>query len=177
MESTTLSTQPSPARVGPRFVYAALLALALLWLALIVAAPYFAHERRPLTALVIYRSFAAVCHQMAGRSFHAFGFPLAVCARCAGIYAGFFAGLCVYPLARGLGDTSFPPRRWLIVAALPALVDFAGGLSGLFVNTHASRSLTGAAVGAAAAFYVLPGLMEVRGRLAGAQPPPARPPC
>jgi uncharacterized membrane protein len=169
MENHIPRTHQPPAKIGARAAYAALVALALLWLALIVAAPYFAHARRPLAAFALYRGFAAVCHQLPERSFFAFGFPLAVCARCAGIYAGFLAGLCAYPLARRLGDTSFPPRRWLIVAALPACVDFAGGLAGLFVNTHASRSLTGAAVGLAAAFYVVPGLMEVRRALGGAE--------
>jgi uncharacterized membrane protein len=169
MESTTVNRGLPPALVGPRAVYAALIALTLLWLALIAAAPYLAHGRHPLAAFTLYRSFAAVCHQMPERSFFAFGFPLAVCARCAGIYAGFLAGLCAYPFARRLGETSFPPRRRLIVAALPALIDFAGGLSGFFVNTHASRSLTGAVVGLAAAFYVVPGLMGVRRALGGAE--------
>ena len=143
-------------------IYVALVALAGFWLALIAAAPLLAHTRRTLAALLIYRSFAVLCHQMPERSFSLFGLPLAVCARCLGIYAGAFAGLCGYPFVRSLTDTAFPHRRWLLFALVPATIDFLGGVFGLFVNTHASRALTGAIAGVSAAFYVLPGIMQIR---------------
>ena len=51
-----------------------------------------------------------------------------------------------------------PARRWLLLAALPTSVDFLLGVTGLWANTHTSRALTGALVGAVAALYVVPGL-------------------
>lgn len=129
---------------------------------LVFAAPLLAgaggHE-----ALVraLYRGFGAVCHQMPERSFRAFGHPLAVCARCTGLYAGFAAGLLAYPLARPLASRTAPARAWLIAATVPAALDFTLGFTGLWENTHLSRSTTGALLGAAAAAYVVPGLVDL----------------
>lgn len=116
---------------------------------------------------VLYRGFHTVCHQMPGRSFHVAGFPLAVCARCAGLYAGLLAGLVAYPLLRRpLARTDAPARGWLLAAALPTSVDFALGVSGLWENTHWSRFSTALLPGAAAAFYVVPGVVDLGARYA-----------
>lgn len=142
-----------------RMVYVITLLAVLVWLALIVAAPLLAYEQHYFSSLVIYRSFSVVCHQMPERSFELLGYPLAVCARCTGIYAGFLPGLFVYPLARRLDDETMPDRRWLLLAAAPMLIDFAGNAVGLFTNSFASRAVTGLIAGAATAFYILPGLV------------------
>jgi len=84
-----------------------------------------------------------------------------VCARCFGLYAGFAAGVMLYPLVRSLGKRDTPARAWLIIAAVPTTVDFALGFFGIWENTHFSRSLTGALLGIVAAFYVVPGLVDV----------------
>src|SRR5205085_7886478 len=89
------------------------------------------------------------------------GQPLAVCARCAGVYAGVAVGVLCYPLVRSLARTDMPARRWLLLAALPMCVDFTLGLTGLWANTHTSRALTGALLGAVAALYVVPGLLDL----------------
>lgn len=140
-------------------VYVSLLLISFGWLALIVAAPMLKAENHHLSSFVIYRSFSAVCHQMPERSFHLHGFPLGVCSRCTGIYVGFIIGLTLYPFARSLRRTALPERRWLILAALPALIDFGGGVIGLFNNTFFSRAATGGLLGAVAAFYILPGFL------------------
>jgi uncharacterized membrane protein len=85
---------------------------------------------------------------------------MGVCSRCASIYAGFVIGLLLYPLLRDLREDRFPPRWILIGAAVPTLIDFAGGVLGLFANTFLSRALTGVLFGAVAAFYVTPGLVS-----------------
>jgi uncharacterized membrane protein len=174
MWTVTTPDSRRPKWAGRHAVYAALVALAALWLGLIVAAPALMRSRREVAAVILYRSFSALCHQMPERSFHLFGFPLAVCARCFGIYAGALAGLCAYPLVRSLGETTLPPRRWLLFAALPMLFDVVGAVSGVSVSTHASRVTTGAIAGFAAAFYVLPGLMEARWRGLISRPGPRR---
>src|SRR5262250_382876 len=107
------------ARSNPALVYVALLALSILWIALILAAPWLMAERRPVASLAIYQGLSAVCHQIPERSFFLRGYPLGVCSRCVSIYAGFLAGLLIYPFARALQEDRFPPRRILIVAAIP----------------------------------------------------------
>lgn len=143
-------------------IYTALLIVSVGWMALIVAAPLWS-ETHGVLALILYRSFSAVCHQIPERSFHLHGFPLAVCSRCTGIYAGFIVGVLIAPLARELRETEMPNRRWLIWAVLPMLVDFGADFVGLFNNTFISRAATGALLGIVAAFYILPGCVSTFG--------------
>ena len=146
-------------------IYATLCISALAWLGLIGAAPWLAANRQFTLSLLLYRSFSAVCHQMPERSFHLLGYPLGVCARCTGIYAGFVLGLIVYPLARRVEQEVMPARWWIVAAAVPAVIDFAGGALGLLTNTFFSRAATGLVAGAAAAFYLVPGLVSMRFRV------------
>jgi uncharacterized membrane protein len=147
-------------RRNAMIVYAALTALSILWASLILAAPWLMAERHFLASAVIYKGFSAVCHQAPERSFYFHGRPMGVCSRCASIYAGFVIGLLLYPLLRDLREERFPPRWILIGAAVPTVIDFAGGVLGLFANTFLSRALTGVLFGAVAAFYVTPGLVS-----------------
>ncbi|HEX2491346.1 MAG TPA: DUF2085 domain-containing protein [Blastocatellia bacterium] len=141
-------------------VYAALMALSILWAALILAAPWLTAEGHFLASAVIYKGFSAVCHQAPERSFYFHGRQMGVCSRCASIYAGFIIGLLLYPFLRDLREERFPPRWILIGAAVPTAIDFTGGVLGLFANTFLSRALTGVLFGAVAAFYVTPGLVS-----------------
>lgn len=150
---------------GARLAYMLILALSGLWLAFIAAPPVLFKSQYVISALIIHKSFSAICHQMPERSFHLFGFPLAVCARCTGIYLGAFIGVVCYPFIRNLSCFSFPSRRWLILALIPISIDFIGGVSGLLVNTHLSRALTGLMAGSVASFYLIPGLIEISYRL------------
>ncbi|MGH9769501.1 MAG: DUF2085 domain-containing protein [Blastocatellia bacterium] len=141
-------------------VYAALMTLSILWMALILAAPWLMAERHFLASATIYQWFSAVCHQTPERSFYFRGRPMGVCSRCASVYAGFVIGLLLYPFLRDVREDRFPPRWILIGAAIPAVVDFTGGVLGLFANTFLSRALTGILFGAVAAFYVTPGIVS-----------------
>jgi uncharacterized membrane protein len=133
----------------------------LIFVSLIIVAPLaLAHDHISL-GYVLYETFGRVCHQIPERAFYVEGHPFAVCARCTGIYFGFAAGVLLYPLVRSLRRGDAPERKWLLFAAIPTLLDFALGLSGILENTHLSRSLTGAFVGAVGAFYVLPGLVDL----------------
>ncbi|MBA2503830.1 MAG: DUF2085 domain-containing protein [Pyrinomonadaceae bacterium] len=135
--------------------------VALLVTSACVLAPVAAGSNNPLLSEVIYRGFSHLCHQTPERSFQVDAHPFAVCARCFGLYAGFAAGVMLYPLVRSLGKRDTPARAWLIIAAVPTTVDFALGFFGIWENTHFSRSLTGALLGIVAAFYVVPGLVDV----------------
>ena len=131
------------------------------FVSLIVVAPVALANGYNSSAFVLYQMIARVCHQIPERAFYLEGHPLAVCARCTGIYVGFAAGVLVYPLVRSLRRGDTPARKWLLMAAVPTLFDFALGFFGIWENTHWSRALTGALLGAVAAFYVVPGLMDL----------------
>lgn len=149
------------ARHNTIIVYAALMALSILWGALILAAPWLMAEQHLLASEVIYQSFSTVCHQAAERSFYFRGHPMGVCSRCASIYAGFIIGLAVYPFLRDLREDRFPPRWILIGAGAPMVIDFTAGILGLSANTFPSRAITGILFGSVAAFYITPGLVSV----------------
>lgn len=152
-------TTAEPRRAA--IVYAALLLVSLGWLAAIFAAPVLLTDGHPLSAIVIYQSLSGICHQIPDRSFHLYGFPLAVCSRCTGIYVGFVVGLMLYPFVRSLRNQTMPARHWLIAAGLPMLIDFGGGYLGLFKNTFVSRAATGGLLGVAFSAYILTGMISV----------------
>jgi len=130
-------------------------------LALVVGAPLASVSGYPLLAFSFYRAFAFLCHQIPERSFYLLGAPLAICARCWGLYAGFALGILCYPIFNSLAQPRMPQRRWLLLAAVPTSVDFLLGFSGVWENTHWSRALTGALLGAMSALYVMPGVLEL----------------
>ncbi|HEX8422215.1 MAG TPA: DUF2085 domain-containing protein [Pyrinomonadaceae bacterium] len=159
---------------GAWAAWVCVVACTLLWLGLILGAPAAAAGGHEALAFVVYQGLSGVCHQMPERAFWIAGHPLAVCARCSGIYAGFALATLIYPLVAPRGATGRTlRRRWLLLALAPTTIDFTLGITGLWANTHLSRSLTGAWLGAWLAFYLVPGLIEVcrsvrRGRVAGA---------
>src|SRR4030095_118121 len=114
--------------------------------------------------LTIYQIFSPVCHQLPERSFMLAGHKFAVCARCTGLYAGFAGVTLLYPLFRSLRRTDTPPRKWLLVAAFPLALDFSLTLLRIWENTHWSRFFTGVLLGSVAAFYVVPGLVDLATR-------------
>jgi len=129
--------------------------------ALIVGAPLAQANAHPVFASSIYKVFSFVCHQIPERSFHLAGHQFAVCSRCTGLYAGFAVATLIYPLAHSLTRTDTPRRRWLILAAVPLLIDFSLTYFGVWSNTHLTRFSTGALLGSVAVFYVMPGLVEL----------------
>jgi len=118
----------------------------------------YGHES---SANILYEMFGRVCHQNPERAFYVGGHPLAVCARCTGIYLGFAMGVLAYPIVRSLRRVDAPARKWLIWAAVPTVLDFSLGFLGILENSHLSRWATGALLGGAAAFYVVPGLVDL----------------
>jgi len=129
--------------------------------AIIVGAPLALASGRGQLAATIYQTFSHLCHQLPERSYFIAGHPFAVCARCTGIYAGFAGAAVLYPLARSLRQIEAPARKWLFIAAAPLAIDFAIEFFGLGHNTHSSRFITGALLGAVALFYVMPGLLDL----------------
>lgn len=146
--------------------------LALFFIGVIVGAPVALANGYEAIGKTIYWNLHYLCHQLPERSFFIAGHPLAVCARCTGIYAGFTAAALLYPLVRSLRQTTAPARKWLFLAAAPLAIDWAIEFFGIWPNTHASRFLTGALLGVTALFYVMPGLMDLSLREWGATKPP-----
>lgn len=128
---------------------------------LIVVAPLAAATGHNEVAGAIYRGFGLLCHQRPDRSYFIDGHKFGVCSRCTGIYAGFALTLLGYPLIRSLRTTTTPAAKWLVLAALPLLIDFSLTFFGIWENTHTSRLLTGLLLGGAAVFYVMPGILEL----------------
>src|SRR5712671_6950370 len=142
-------------------VWVGLSVLGLVLVASILGAPLALMSGYPRVGSTIYKVFSFVCHQIPERSFHLAGHQFGVCSRCTGLYAGFAVAALVYPLARSLQRTDTPSRRWLVLATLPLVVDFALGYFSIWENTHLSRFLTGALLSSVAVFYIMPGLIDL----------------
>lgn len=128
---------------------------------LVVIAPLAAAAGHDQIARGLYGAFGTLCHQLSDRSYFIDEHQLAVCSRCTGLYGGFALTLLVYPLLRSLRTTGAPARSWLLLAALPTLIDFSLTFFGIWENTHTSRVLTGFLLGSAVVFYVMPGVVEL----------------
>ncbi len=140
-----------------RILWAAALLLSAAGLAAAAAAPLLmARGRR--SALLLYAVFSPLCHQDPGRSFSLAGFPLAVCARCAGIYLGAFLGLAARPLVRPLTDLRPPRTPVFLAVSLPLAVDAVGNLLGLWRSPGLLRFAVGLLWGPILPFYLLAGL-------------------
>lgn len=162
------SSYPQTTRANRRaiLVWVGTSAVALSILGLVLAAPIAQAHGYTQFAATIYKGFSYVCHQIPGRSFHLEGHQFGVCSRCTGLYAGFAVAALIYPLARSLQRTDTPPRRWLMLATLPLLIDFALGYFSIWQNTHVSRFFTGALLSSVAVFYIMPGLVDLSSALA-----------
>lgn len=131
-----------------------------LWLAAIILAPYLRSRGNPAFPFV-YACFSPVCHQQPARSFFLFGFPLAVCARCFGIYAGFLGGLIAYPFQRGLASVRPLSVRLLVAVSAPVVVDTTANFLGLWNTSNGLRFVLGAGFGSILPFYLLAGLGDL----------------
>ncbi|MGI8918449.1 MAG: DUF2085 domain-containing protein [Pyrinomonadaceae bacterium] len=145
----------------PLVMWAILFTGSLLLLAFIAGAPLARASQLGIISGILYQAFSYVCHQQPERSFFIAGQPLAVCARCTGVYAGFALTTLLYPLFTSLRRTNPPERKWLFIAVAPLAIDFGLGFLGIWENTHWSRFITGALFGSVVVFYVLPALAEL----------------
>ena len=127
-------------RWNPWSVVAGLLAAAA------AAVPYFiAHGF--VVGVALERGFALVCHQRPERSFWILGAPVAVCARCLGIYLGAAIGLLLRTSRR-------VAMSWLMIAAAINALDAVTELAGLHGNWMLARFALGVALGAAGGILI-----------------------
>ena len=148
------------------FLWGAFASLIAVWVFLIVLAPLAEANGFSSVSNPLYQFFGFLCHQNSTRSFHLYEHAFAVCSRCFGVYFGLFFGFIIYPFLRSIEETEPIPRFWLFTAMIPMAVDWMLGVFEIWENTHLSRLLTGAILGAVCAVFILPALIEVFGLLA-----------
>ena len=144
-----------------RLTYAVILLGAALWCGLIVCAPVaLAAPRFHPLGTMLYAFFSPLCHQIDSRSFHVFGEPLAVCARCSSIYFGFFLGALAYPAAGRILRGLRAGPLFLLSAVAPMILDVLLEALGLYESSNVLHALTGAWFGVLLPFIIVPGAVE-----------------
>lgn len=134
-----------PMQTAMRSRHWSLIAAALAFAALSV--PYLLTHNSALVGFALQHAFSLVCHQRPERSIWIFGAPIAVCARCLGIYVGAALGF----LRRTSRRIAF---QLLIVAAGLSLLDWFTEAVGLHGNCVTARFIFGLALGATAGLLV-----------------------
>jgi len=134
--------------------YLILLFLALVYDLLFTFPPILLHLG--INADLLYRFFSPVCDQLDSRSFHIFGYKLAVCSRCASIYYGFTFGLILYPFFRPMRNIEIPKLIFFAIPLIALVADFSLDYTTIARNTFLSRSITGGVLGISLAFFVVP---------------------
>ena len=101
----------------------------------------------------------AVCHQMPERTIQFGGRYLFICARDAGLYAGFFLVLAAVVLPWRRRQGGFPSRPWqagMLLAFLYFAVDAVSSVLGLREGNNVFRFTSGLLMGAAAVLLLSP---------------------
>lgn len=149
----------SPVRVQAAVWLASTIAVTA-WIGLIFLAPYLRSHSSRWQGL-IYAVFAPVCHQIPGRSFSIFGQPLAVCARCLGIYIGILVGVAFYPLFRGFRRLELPTAKVFLLISSPIVIDTIGNFLKLWETPKQLRLGIGLIWGTILPFYFIAGVVEL----------------
>jgi uncharacterized membrane protein len=113
----------------------------------VLAVPYFLTHNFGVLGFALQRGFALVCHQRPERSFWIFGAPVAVCARCLGIYLGAAIGLL-------MRTSRHIALRLLITAVVVNALDAVTEAVGLHGNWMGVRFGLGLALGAAGGLLI-----------------------
>ena len=155
------STDSPTGRTAPiLFAYTVTAIGIFLWMGGIFLAPYLRARSSSWQGLV-YAVFRPVCHQIPSRSFYRFGAPLAVCARCLGIYLGFLIGVVLYPLVRGFRRLTVPPARVFLLVSLPIVMDTVGNFLRLWNTPNSVRMIIGIIWGLPLPFYAITGIADL----------------
>ena len=112
---------------------------------------------RPSVLRLVY---APLCHQIDERSLALLSGPLAVCARCTGLYLGAVLGLAS-TCWLGIRRTSSVPRVWLGALVLPTAVDGVLAFVGSSPLTEWPRFVLALPAGGAAGFLLAIGIYDL----------------
>jgi len=143
-----------------KLIYFSILSVTFLCVVLIFLAPILLHFKSKY-GFLIYFIFSPLCHQIPERSFHIFGFQLAVCSRCTGIYLGLFIGSIFYPFFSSLKRQKLPPLKFFIFLAFPMGIDVFGNILNLWISPNIIRFFTGFIFGVILPFYLISGIMDL----------------
>ena len=84
------------------------------------------------------------------------GYKLPVCSRDVAIYLAMLLGALVLPFVRRVESDSWPSKWLLVAACVPIAIDGFTQLVGLRESSNFLRQVTGAIVGFALPFYIVP---------------------
>lgn len=129
---------------------------AALFVAGMAAAPWLAS--RSGWGVALHLAYRPMCHQMADRCFDLGAGPLAVCARCTGLYVGGLLGLWLPVLT---GRTARLGVGTLIISAAPSIADFALGVVGLPSLTNLPRAVVALPLGLVLGLLLARGLADL----------------
>jgi uncharacterized membrane protein len=137
------------------------LAVASVWVLLIVLPAIAKVNGITGVATPLYTFFSYLCHQISDRSFHVMGEPFGVCSRCFGVYLGLVLGFAIYPLWRNIDEIEPLPKFWLFLSLIPITIDWSLTIFHIWENTLFSRFATGLILGIACATYIVPAIVEI----------------
>ena len=129
--------------------------LATAWCALAISPPLLQAAGHDATAVLTRLVFDTVCHQLPARAIHIEGNPMAVCARCAGIYSGLALGCWAQLLRRRGQPEGHSP---LLIAAAIVLIEWSAEVFGMIDGPIAmeARAVSGTLFGLTASRYFVP---------------------
>lgn len=140
-----------------RLPYFILLGFSLVWCTGIYITPFIASQQ---TAAILYTTYNQVCHQMADHSFQMHGSILSVCIRCTALYTAFFAGVLFYPLVSSYNFSFTSNRYYIILLAVPMIVDVVASWTTGYNSTILTRVVSGGLFGFGAALLIVPVFTE-----------------
>jgi uncharacterized membrane protein len=145
------------AHATSRLVLGLVTGLAGLWTAGVVIAPWLAAHDSILGGWLrlLYRPG---CHQIAGRCLDLGFGPMAVCARCAGLYVG---GTLALLLTTSRNRPHRPRPVWLAVVAAPTVLDFVACQIGFPSLGNWTRFAVAVPLGLLAGLYLGDALIEI----------------
>ncbi len=108
--------------------------------------------------VALHLAYRPMCHQLGDRCFDLGAGPLAVCARCTGLYVGGLVGLWLPVL---VGRTPRLGLRTLLVSAAPSVVDFALGVVGLPSLANLPRAVLALPLGLVLGLLLARGLADL----------------
>lgn len=136
-----------------------ILVLNLIFVLLAMLAP-LVQNQWPQISSAIFLIFSPFCHQRTDRSWAIGSYPMALCARCFGIFLGFWLGTIVLPFFQKGKLNKWPKLGWLIAASVPMAVDLIGNISHLWSSSNWLRFLIGLSCGFLWPFYFFPVLFN-----------------
>ena len=142
-----------------RRVFAWTLFGSVVWISSLIFAPIL-KSRIPFLSGLIYAAFSPTCHQLSDRCFHLGAEPLAVCARCFGVYIGFLAGTLLFPFVKKRFPRPLPSALVFICFTFPVGLDTTANFFHVWNSPSWVRFLLGISWGTILPCFFIVGISE-----------------